>query len=91
MYGFIDRAAPSLVYSRPGASLGDIWRYLEGCGNVAIIRLADDRVVAERPSNWDWSRDGESVRGAYRASLSTVEVSRRSRLFSVRLMAMLAA
>jgi hypothetical protein len=54
MYGFIDRANPTVVYWRADQSLGDIWRYLVGTGNVAIVRLDGGEVVAERPSNWNW-------------------------------------
>jgi hypothetical protein len=54
MYGWIDRAAPSRLYSRPDASLGDVWRELVGVGNVAIVRLSDNAVIARRGINAAW-------------------------------------
>lgn len=57
-YAVIDRA---ILYqflrgdidARSWFSLGSAWREAHGLGNCAIVRT-DRKVVAERPSNWDW-------------------------------------
>jgi hypothetical protein len=49
-YGYIDLAAPHIVYTIPNryTSLGEVWGEIYGMGNVGIVRLSDGKLIYRR-------------------------------------------